>query len=438
MIGVPKGLLQRYLYGSTPEPEEEPLMDPAISDEDLQSDMSEVPVDPAADIRRRYLAAQEQGQREESLANIGAFMDNVNANFMRARGINASPAGLPRADRDAPARALERQLRMEAEARKVATPAVAKPGAPQKSRDPESRESLLARERVRANMPGFYTEEALSKVTEESEERMMKYGNQGRQAEIIREGHVATKLRTDADRTQGASQFAQSMGFKWAELSSEQKLRMQEFTDKQNEREAARAERKEETTQREALELSKRLENMPSIANDLGVLTQYAKAPDVPGVGATGAVPGKMLTEEGVRVRQAVRGVVGTLLKEQSGAAVQEAEITRKLEELGMGPYASDREFRLGLQRLLTNTDAAMRAKEAGASPEAVKRFRSRGGTTATDLPVPTPRTINTKGMKPGDLVKSLQEGETVRVPMGDGTYRTVRRKNGQLVRVKE
>jgi hypothetical protein len=448
MLNLPRSLVERYLYGGAPQAEETPLMEPAISDSDLQSDMAEAPVDPAADIRRRYLAAQEQGQQEESLANIGAFMDNVNANFMRARGINASPAALPRVDRDAPVRLLERQLRMEDDARKAAAPAGTRPGARAKSTDPKSPESLLAQARVRSILAGQLADEDIANVTEASEDAVLKYGTLARGHEVNREGQLATTQRSQADREQRAMIAARVDAREWAQMSQEERLAMLRYVDAKEAREAARAERKEETTEREVLKLSERLENMPGIAKDLGILSKYAAEPDVPGVGATGALPAKMLSDDGIRVRQAVRGVVGALLKEQSGAAVSEPEIDRKLEELGMGKFAPDREFRLGLSRLLTNTDEALRAKEAGASPEAVKRFRARGGTTSADLPPPVqkppnpksgePRIVNTKGMKPGDLVKSLQEGETVRVPMGQGQYQTVRRKNGQLIRVKE
>jgi hypothetical protein len=60
------------------------------------------------------------------------------------------------------------------------------------------------------------------------------------------------------------------------------------------------------------------------------------------------------------------------------------------------------------------------------------------GGTRAAPASDSGPRIVSVKGMKPGDLVKSLQEGETVRVPMGGGKYQVVRKKNGKLVKVKE
>ncbi len=307
-------------------------------------------------------------------------------------------------------------------------PPAPRPGVAQLSSDPNSPESKLAQARVRAVLAGVLTDEELATVTAASESDVMKYGSLARRDEVIREGQVAS-----------GKQFTQRLGLDYAKMSQDERQFYDGLAEQVAAREAARAERKDDATQREVLKLSERLENMPGIAKDLSMLSTYAVAPDVPGVGATGVLPAKLLSDEGIRVRQAVRGVLGALLKEQSGLAVSEAEIDRKLEELGMGRTATDREFRIGLSRLLTNTNEVMRSKESGVSPEAVKRYRARGGTTSADLPSPNaPRVISVKGMKPGDLLKAIKEGETVRVPMGGGSFQTVRKQNGKLLKVRE
>lgn len=85
-------------------------------------------------------------------------------------------------------------------------------------------------------------------------------------------------------------------------------------------------------------------------------------------------------------------------------------------------------------------------AEQAGVAPARVVIQRapdidlSPPGSTPSARPAPAsgPRIVSVKGMKPGELVASLKEGETVRVPMGGGQYQTVKRKNGKLVKVKE
>lgn len=176
-------------------------------------------------------------------------------------------------------------------------------------------------------------------------------------------------------------------------------------------REAMRANREDAKTDREEKELdkqietlSKRLEGAPSLRSDLATLSKYADAADVPGMGPLeGRAPNWMVGEEGVRVRQAARGVAGTILHERSGTAASEAEIGRLLEETGMGPTATPTQFREGLRRLREQAFSILRSKEAGARPEAVQEAQRRGMVTSADLPAAT------SGL-PADKQKRLDE----------------------------
>lgn len=349
------------------------------------------------------IARQQQAKRDEALARLRGLSRQQGAqaqglrtmSLLTSMGQNPLLQGL---QREAGQQGAQLQgMAMQAESRADAAERGPNPLSmlramgqkalkPPLSSDPNSPASKAAQARVKAIIPGI-ADADLATVTAASEPDFLKYRSM-------------TERRGQSDE-----QFAKTLGFKWADLNQDERLAVMRVKDAQEARAASAAARKEENIERQTLKLSERLENMPSMANDLATLSEFAQKPDVPGVGATGLVPAPLLTKEGAKARQAVRGVVGTLLKEQSGATATEQEVDRKMEELGMGPKASDREFRLGLKRLLENTESVMGAKEAGVSPEAVQRFRQRGGTTARDLPKPKSeptRVPATQAMPPG------------------------------------
>lgn len=134
--------------------------------------------------------------------------------------------------------------------------------------------------------------------------------------------------------------------------------------------------------------LSKRLEGLPGQKNDLATLVKYAEMKSIPGVGpVAGRVPDWIASDEAVRLRQSAKGVLGQLIKEQSGTAASEPEVERKLDELGMGPGASEAKFRSGLERLLNNVRANAKSKEAIAKEPTIQEARRRGLVTSEDLP---------------------------------------------------
>lgn len=150
-------------------------------------------------------------------------------------------------------------------------------------------------------------------------------------------------------------------------------------------------ERNSDQTDKQIELLSKRTEGAAALKSDLGTLIKYAGEDDIPGVGATGRLPGLLLSEDGVKVRQSMRGIVGNLIKQRSGTAASEKEIDRILEELGMSSGATDDQFRTGLSRLSQQTAEALQGVEAGARPEAVEEARRRGLTTSKDVPQYSP-----------------------------------------------
>lgn len=131
--------------------------------------------------------------------------------------------------------------------------------------------------------------------------------------------------------------------------------------------------------------LSKRLENVPSMRSDLAKLIPYIHKSSIPGVGRVeSALP--VFGDEAIVVRQAARGLVGALIKEQSGTTASQDEVNRKLEELGMGKFGSEQEFKAGAKRLIENLYQTVKSKESGYTAEALQTFRQRGGTTSDDL----------------------------------------------------
>ncbi len=136
--------------------------------------------------------------------------------------------------------------------------------------------------------------------------------------------------------------------------------------------------------------LSKRMEAVPALSNDLATMNKYAAMDQIPGIGpyasrAPAWAPG--ISEDDIKSRQAQKGLLGAILKEQSGTTVSEGELNRKLEEMGMGPGATEQQVRDGLARLTTIARETVRAKEAGYKPEVVQEARRRGMSTSADLP---------------------------------------------------
>jgi hypothetical protein len=137
----------------------------------------------------------------------------------------------------------------------------------------------------------------------------------------------------------------------------------------------------------DVMALSKRIEGNPMLLNDLGTLQKFASEKSIPGVGlVAGSVPNALMGDDALRVRQAALGIITTLLREQSGLAVTENEVQRKLQELGMGPRATEKEFRNGVERLTRNVRAHLIGKESGFDDEIVETVRRRGMPLAENL----------------------------------------------------
>jgi hypothetical protein len=162
-----------------------------------------------------------------------------------------------------------------------------------------------------------------------------------------------------------------------------------------------------DTTESDVKELAKRIGSAPlelavrisRFGKKIGGLNNLDSKQDIPGVGQTGSVPTLFLSPEGETTRQETRGLVGDLIKMQSGLAASESEVNRKMQELGLSFGSSDRAFRKGLQNLKEQIEAHLKSVQAGFRPEVIKLYRERNGLIDLDVP-PIGRDDRTQAQK--------------------------------------
>lgn len=206
-------------------------------------------------------------------------------------------------------------------------------------------------------------------------------------------------------------------GQRSADRAESQAFRQQEAGVRADERGAKDLDKQVET-------LSKRMEGAPGLRNDITTLQSYATQKDIPGVGVwDGRMPDLLVSDDATRVRQSVKGILTSVLKEESGVAVSPIELKNKMKEFGFDDGATEDQFRLGLERLSKRAADLLKAKEAGARPEAVAEAKRRGLVTSEDIPLsskpangaPAP-TGRTKKAKDGSVWMEMSDGSAVQV----------------------
>jgi hypothetical protein len=127
--------------------------------------------------------------------------------------------------------------------------------------------------------------------------------------------------------------------------------------------------------------------NLPQFENLLGnIEALIAKAKgadgkgDIPGYGATGSLPQFMLSDAGKELRQQIAQLRNLTLKDRSGAAVTNQELTRFLEELGTGNFKNDEDLGRGIENVRSNLDAVKRNVVAGVDDATLNEYSTRGG----------------------------------------------------------
>lgn len=92
------------------------------------------------------------------------------------------------------------------------------------------------------------------------------------------------------------------------------------------------------------------------------------------------------LSPEAKKMWQDARGLVSATLQLQSGQAVPESEVVRKMQEFGMSLGSSPNQFVDGMENARAFAAQTLREINAGYRPAAVSRYKQRKGTTAEDL----------------------------------------------------
>lgn len=122
--------------------------------------------------------------------------------------------------------------------------------------------------------------------------------------------------------------------------------------------------------------------NVPQFESLLGdIEADIAKFKDIPGYGGImGNLPIFLQSEEGKALRQKIATLRNLTLKDRSGAAVTNQELTRLLEELGTGMFKSDADLKRGLSGVRKNLDAVKQNVVAGIDDDTLTEYQNRGG----------------------------------------------------------
>jgi len=122
--------------------------------------------------------------------------------------------------------------------------------------------------------------------------------------------------------------------------------------------------------------------NVPQFESLLSdIEADIGKFKDIPGYGGImGNLPTFLQTEEGRALRQKIATLRNLTLKDRSGAAVTNQELTRLLEELGTGMLKTDADLKRGLSGVRKNLDAVKQNVVAGVDDDTLNEYQQRGG----------------------------------------------------------
>lgn len=150
---------------------------------------------------------------------------------------------------------------------------------------------------------------------------------------------------------------------------------------------AARAKAAEDKAEAEVRQLAATVGESPAMVAEKAArlreaLTKHPEG-ELPGFGrATSVLPDALVSDEGRDVRSDARELVNTLLFLQSGAGVSNQERENKYNAYGLGKGASESAFRAGFAKLQNDLSQALKAKQAGFTPQTIETYKARGGVT--------------------------------------------------------
>lgn len=108
---------------------------------------------------------------------------------------------------------------------------------------------------------------------------------------------------------------------------------------------------------------------------------------DIPGVGVSKKwAPGYLLSDEGTKVRQDAQAVLAEVIRAATGMAATDAERLSQEQVTGLAASSTATQFRNGLQNLLNDNLAKIKATEAGYSPRVKEIYKQRGGVSSDKL----------------------------------------------------
>lgn len=173
------------------------------------------------------------------------------------------------------------------------------------------------------------------------------------------------------------------------------------------------AEQHDKRIDAEVERLGKDVEPLTKLRPDLAYLRTVAEQKgDIAGTGVLASrVPDWMLSDEGVKTRQALLRVANAYLREQSGAAVTPSEAERFLKSRGMGEGATARSLRTGLAELLPEFEAMAQSRISRHTPEAVREYKTRGGETDYSVGGTGPSVVEERVAPDGRTLQKMSDG---------------------------
>lgn len=268
------------------------------------------------------------------------------------------------------------------------------------SADPGSPESRHAQEVFGLAYPNRFAPEQLARYSEQDFARL-KLADKAPQMEGIeatREGQVAANKRHQASLEQGARQHAEMMGFRWENLSEQDKLAQMRLEEARVARETARIQHDQDTTDAAAQDLGKETVKLgiPEALGKLGDLKALLRKypDDLPGIGwAAGMIPNRFEETDSKSLRMLIGQLGATYQKSMTGAGASDAERARYDEVTGLLKRGDSESIRLGVKMMEDDLRRKQAALEGAYKPSAVKSYKDR---TAPPAPVRVPVKQNT------------------------------------------
>lgn len=323
-----------------------------------------------------FAAAQDEANRRGLMAGLGRAGARLNEAFTGVGGDTAFYDQLAR-ESDNPVRQLLAQR--EADKRRALE-------------DPSSEQSQRIQAWVSKALPGVYTQEEISQMTAGDADAVTRYGEMRQRLDqrAAERAAMQTQRADDISREDRIREDEQTFRATEAQKDRDLQRELARRRGGAGGRSAAQTAAAQNRLEADIQKAGEDLEGAGTLASDLDFLDQMAARDDIPGVGRwdskkTGALS-FLASDDDTRTMQTMRSVVGRLLKERSGTAASDAEVERVMTELGMGPDATEQQFKVGVKRLRQDVGNALATKQARYRPEVVQTYRERGGKTAQDI----------------------------------------------------